>query len=36
LQITFQRMEIIVLLVTLALCGATWGLFRLCDRLRGQ
>jgi hypothetical protein len=29
-------MEILVLLVTLALCGATWGLFRLCDRLRGQ
>lgn len=27
-------MEIIVLLVTLALCGATWGLFQLCDRLR--
>ena len=29
-------MEILVLLVTLALCGATWGLFRLCDRLRQQ
>jgi hypothetical protein len=29
-------MEILVLLVTLALCGATWGLFRLCDRLRNQ
>ena len=29
-------MEIIVLLTTLALCGTTWGLFRLCDRLRGQ
>ncbi len=29
-------MEIIVLLVTLALCGTTWGLFRLCGRLRGQ
>ena len=29
-------MEILVLLVTLALCGATWGLFRLCDRLRAQ
>ena len=29
-------MEILVLLVTLALCGATWGLFRLCGRLRRQ
>jgi hypothetical protein len=29
-------MEILVLLVTLALCGATWGLFWLCDRLRQQ
>ena len=29
-------MEILVLLVTLALCGATWSLFRLCERLRGQ
>jgi hypothetical protein len=29
-------MEILVLLVTLALCVATWGLVRLCDRLRGQ
>jgi hypothetical protein len=29
-------MEILVLLVTLALCGATWALFRLCDRLRRQ
>ena len=29
-------MEIVVLLVTAALCAATWGLFRLCDRLRGQ
>jgi hypothetical protein len=29
-------MEILVLLVTLALCGATWGLFRMCDRLRKQ
>jgi hypothetical protein len=29
-------MEILVLLVTLALCGATWGLYRLCDRLRRQ
>ncbi len=27
-------MEIIVLLVTLALCGTTWGLYQLCDRLR--
>lgn len=27
-------MEIAVLLVTLALSGATWGLFALCDRLR--
>jgi hypothetical protein len=29
-------MEILVLLVTLALCGSTWGLYRLCDRLRRQ
>jgi hypothetical protein len=29
-------MEIVVLLVTVALCGATWGLYRLCSRLRGQ
>jgi hypothetical protein len=29
-------MEILVLLVTLALCGATWGLYRLCDRLKRQ
>jgi hypothetical protein len=29
-------MDILVLLVTLVLCGATWGLIRLCDRLRGQ
>jgi hypothetical protein len=29
-------MEITVLLTTLALCVTTWGLFRLCDRLRGQ
>ena len=29
-------MEITVLLMTLALCGATWGLFQLCGRLRGQ
>ena len=29
-------MEILVLLVTLALCGETWGLYRLCDRLRRQ
>lgn len=28
-------MEIVVLLVTAALCGATWGLFRLCERLMG-
>jgi hypothetical protein len=28
-------MEILVLLVTVALCGATWGLFLLCERLRG-
>ena len=27
-------MEIVVLLVTVALCLATWGLFRLCERLR--
>jgi hypothetical protein len=29
-------MEILVLLVTLALCGATWALFWLCERLRKQ
>jgi hypothetical protein len=29
-------MEITVLLTTLALCVTTWGLFRLCGRLRGQ
>jgi hypothetical protein len=29
-------MEILVLLVTLALCGSTWALFRLCKRLSGQ
>jgi hypothetical protein len=29
-------MEILVLIMTLALCGATWGLFRLCDRLRSR
>ena len=29
-------MEILVLLVTSALCATTWGLFKLCDRLRGQ
>ena len=29
-------MEILVLLVTSALCAATWGLFLLCGRLRGQ
>jgi len=28
-------METVVLLVTAALCGATWGLYRLCVRLRG-
>lgn len=27
-------MELIVLLVTAALCGATWALLRLCERLR--
>ena len=26
-------MEITVLLLTLTLCGTTWGLFRLCGRL---
>jgi hypothetical protein len=26
-------MEIYVLLMTVGLCGVTWGLFRLCDRL---
>jgi len=29
-------MEILVLITTLALCVATWGLFRLCDRLRSR
>jgi hypothetical protein len=29
-------MEILVLLVTAALCGATWGLFRLCQHLGGS
>ncbi len=29
-------MEIYVLLTTAALCGLTWGLFRLCDRLRSN
>jgi hypothetical protein len=29
-------MEILVLLVTLTLCGASWGLFKLCNRLRVQ
>jgi hypothetical protein len=29
-------MEIVVLLTTVTLCVATWGLFRLCERLRGQ
>jgi hypothetical protein len=29
-------MEITVLLTTLALCVTTWGMFRLCGRLRGQ
>jgi hypothetical protein len=29
-------MEITVLLTTLALCVTTWGVFRLCGRLRGQ
>jgi hypothetical protein len=29
-------MEILVLLTTLALGAATWGLIRLCDRLRGR
>lgn len=29
-------MEIVVLLVTMALCGATWGLYRLCERLGAQ
>jgi hypothetical protein len=27
-------MEILVLLTTLALCGATWGLYWLCNRLK--
>lgn len=26
-------MEITVVLITVALCGVTWGLFRLCARL---
>lgn len=29
-------MEITVLLTTLTLCVTTWGVFRLCGRLRGQ
>jgi hypothetical protein len=29
-------MELIVLLVTAALCSATWGLYRLCEQLRGR
>ena len=29
-------MEILVLLLIAGLSGATWGLYRLCDRLRGQ
>ncbi len=27
-------MEIIVVLLTAALCGVTWGVSRLCERLR--
>jgi hypothetical protein len=27
-------MEIRVLVMTIALCGATWGLFLLCNRLK--
>ena len=29
-------MEILVLLFVVALSGTTWGLYRLCDRMRGQ
>jgi hypothetical protein len=29
-------MEILVLLVTVALCASTWGLFRLCTRLGSE
>jgi hypothetical protein len=29
-------MEILVLLVTLALCASTWGLLRLCARVRTE
>ena len=29
-------MEILVLLVTVVLCASTWGLFRLCARLRSE
>lgn len=27
-------MEFLVVLLTAALCGATWGLFSLCERLK--
>ena len=27
-------MELLVLLVTAVLCGTTWALIRLCERLR--
>jgi len=29
-------MEILVLLATALLCLATWGLYRLCERLRAR
>ena len=32
----WRRYALGVLLVTAALCVTTWGLFRMCERLRGQ
>ncbi len=29
-------MEIVILLATAVLCATTWGLFRLCARLRSE
>jgi hypothetical protein len=29
-------MDVLVLLLIAGLSGATWALYRLCDRLRGQ
>jgi hypothetical protein len=31
-----MAMEMLVLLLVVVLSGTTWGLYRLCDRLRGQ